>query len=170
MVVGGPGQEFGLIASCPVKADAELICRLRGSGVQSEQAGELTAEQVYLINDMIHAWIDPEKKGEFRQAFRNDCKRLLATVSPSLPSAEPRTQPSPPTELHWLGDRESADATRHASDATGCVMYFQTESDCLRFMRWVGELCSCGGSPGQQADHHDISCPLALSSTHRGSD
>lgn len=42
---------------------------------------DLTPEQVYLINDMIHAWIDREKKAEFRQAFRNDCKRLLATVT-----------------------------------------------------------------------------------------
>lgn len=41
---------------------------------------ELTPEQVYLINDMIHAWVEPEKKAEFREAFRSDCKRLLATT------------------------------------------------------------------------------------------
>jgi hypothetical protein len=41
---------------------------------------DLTPEQVWLVNDMIHAWIDPEKKAEFREAFRNDCKRLLATA------------------------------------------------------------------------------------------
>jgi hypothetical protein len=41
---------------------------------------------------------------------------------------------TPPVSLHWLGDRESADATRHASDATGCVMYFQNEGECHEFM------------------------------------
>jgi hypothetical protein len=39
---------------------------------------ELTPEQIFIVNDMIHAWI--EDKREYRQAFRNDCKRLLATV------------------------------------------------------------------------------------------
>ena len=38
---------------------------------------ELTPEQIYLINDMINSWIDDPK--QFRQAFREDCKRLLAT-------------------------------------------------------------------------------------------
>jgi hypothetical protein len=37
----------------------------------------LTPEQISLINDMIHAWV--EDKAKYRQAFRNDCKRLLAT-------------------------------------------------------------------------------------------
>ena len=38
MVVGGVGQEFGLIASCPEKADAEFIVRLRHQcDVQIEQ-------------------------------------------------------------------------------------------------------------------------------------
>ena len=75
--------------------------------------------------------------------------------------------PYPPTAVHWLGDRESADASRHASDVRGCVMYFQTEEDCLLFMRWVGELCSCGGDVGQPVDHHDISCPVSISSGDR---
>ena len=39
----------------------------------------LTPEQIAVVNDMIHAWLDPDKNGEFREAFRNDCKRLLAT-------------------------------------------------------------------------------------------
>lgn len=57
------------------------------TGVAAE-AG-LTPEQIFIINDMIHAWIDENKIGEFREAFRNDCKRLLKTaVAPSSPDAE----------------------------------------------------------------------------------
>lgn len=51
MVVGGEGHEFGLIASCTLRADAELIVRLRNqSGVQSDAAGTLdttTVERCY---------------------------------------------------------------------------------------------------------------------------
>jgi hypothetical protein len=45
--------------------------------------------------------------------------------------------PVTPKSLHWLGDREDADATRHALDMTGCVAYFDRQSDCLAFMRWL---------------------------------
>lgn len=45
--------------------------------------------------------------------------------------------PSMPTSLHWLGDREDADKTRHAMDMRGCVLYFDRQSDCLQFMRWL---------------------------------
>ena len=47
-------------------------------GLATQVVRELTPEQIFIINDMIHAWI--EEKGEYRQAFRNDCKRLLATA------------------------------------------------------------------------------------------
>ena len=53
MVVGGIGQEFGLIASCPVKADAELICRLRGSGVLTDDA----------IDDALSEYWDTSQRG-----------------------------------------------------------------------------------------------------------
>jgi len=43
--------------------------------------------------------------------------------------------PRPPKSLHWLGDRDDADQTRHAVDTTGCVLYFDSEGDCLQFMR-----------------------------------
>lgn len=44
LVVGGVGQEFGLIASCPVKADAELIVSLRNQcGVQNGDDSALRA-------------------------------------------------------------------------------------------------------------------------------
>ena len=81
-------------------ACAESLARQAASqgsagGEQSEvQTDKLTPEQVYLINDMIHAWFDPEKKGEFRQAFRNDCKQLLATSTRAVAQAvrmPPRT-------------------------------------------------------------------------------
>jgi hypothetical protein len=42
-----------------------------------------------------------------------------------------------PTSLFWLGDRQSAIATQHATDAKGCVMYFANEKDCTKFMRWL---------------------------------
>lgn len=43
-----------------------------------------------------------------------------------------------PVALHWLGDRhEGAPCAR---DARGCVLYFDTEADCLRFMKWLGAL------------------------------
>lgn len=58
MVVGGAGQEFGLIASCPEKADAELIVRLRASGVQNDDDPRVTfsdeeAYALFLILDTL---------------------------------------------------------------------------------------------------------------------
>lgn len=47
MVVGGEGQGFGLISSCPEKADAELIVRLRNqSGVLNEDAAARKIERL----------------------------------------------------------------------------------------------------------------------------
>ena len=57
-----------------------------------------------------------------------------------------------PVSLHWLGDREDADKTRHATDMRGCVMYFDRQSDCLEFMRWVGGLNS-SSTPDTKAQH-----------------
>lgn len=45
---------------------------------------ELTPEQVFLINDMMKAWLGTDliaENREYRESFRNDCKRLLATQS-----------------------------------------------------------------------------------------
>lgn len=42
-----------------------------------------------------------------------------------------------PVGLHWLGDRENAGETQHTTDARGCVLYFDSQSDCLQFMRWL---------------------------------
>lgn len=42
-----------------------------------------------------------------------------------------------PIAAHWLGDRNAADATRHAVDRTGCVLYFATEAECDEFMAWL---------------------------------
>ena len=50
MVVGGEGQGFGLIASCTLQADAELIVRLRNQcGVQTADA--LNVARAYLIEE-----------------------------------------------------------------------------------------------------------------------
>lgn len=45
-------------------------------------AKELTPEQIAIINDMVCAWV--EDKVRYRQAFKNDCKRLLATCEPKV--------------------------------------------------------------------------------------
>lgn len=42
-----------------------------------------------------------------------------------------------PKSFHWLGDREAAEITLHATDVRGCVAYFDRQSDCLEFMRQV---------------------------------
>lgn len=45
---------------------------------------ELSPEQLFIINDMTHAWI--ENPIRYRMAFRSDCKRLLASAfSPHEP-------------------------------------------------------------------------------------
>lgn len=88
-----------------------------------------------------------------------------------------QAQPIAPKDLHWLGDRESADATRHAMDMTGCVMYFAQQSDCLQFMRWVSQLSSTYGKPpvGSQLGGAEIVNSISreagdtsLPSTHEG--
>ena len=63
---------------------------------------------------------------------KNEAMRELVRLA-----TEPQTVPVTPNALHWLGDREDADATRHAVDMTGCVLYFKQQSDCLQFMRWL---------------------------------
>lgn len=45
--------------------------------------------------------------------------------------------PCVPKSLHWLGDRAEAAGTGHEDDMRGCVMYFERQSDCLEFMRWL---------------------------------
>jgi hypothetical protein len=47
------------------------------------------------------------------------------------------TETPHPKAMHWLGDRENADETRHAVDTTGCVLYFDNQGDCLEFMNSV---------------------------------
>ena len=46
-------------------------------------------------------------------------------------------QPPMPSSVYWLGDREDAERTRHSLDMRGCVLYFDRQSDCLAFMRWL---------------------------------
>ena len=43
-------------------------------------AKELTADQISIINDMVAAWVDNPVRQ--RQAFKDDCRRLLATCEP----------------------------------------------------------------------------------------
>jgi hypothetical protein len=48
--------------------------------------------------------------------------------------------PCIPVGLHWLGEREASDNARCAMDMRGCVMYFDRQSDCLQFMRWMEQI------------------------------
>lgn len=45
--------------------------------------------------------------------------------------------PPLPSSAHWLGDRHAAGDSGHEVDRTGCVLYFEQQSDCLEFMRWL---------------------------------
>lgn len=51
--------------------------------------------------------------------------------------SEPVRMLPAPSSVHWLGDREDANKTGHAMDIRGCVLYFEQQSDCLQFMRWL---------------------------------
>lgn len=65
---------------------------------------------------------------------------MLSSVNtPGTAQIDTKIGPPPclPSDLHWLGDREDADATRHAMDMRGCVLYFAQQSDCVNFMRWM---------------------------------
>lgn len=83
-----------------------------------------------------------EMTPEYEAAVRGAARHLLAFLGDTVAAA-----PEPPAEsafplpqsLHWLGDREAADESRHATDMRGCVMYFERQSDCLQFMRWLTE-------------------------------
>lgn len=59
--------------------------------------------------------------------------------------------PHHPGSAHWLGDRDDADKTRHAVDAKGCVLYFDTEAECLAFMRWLVALPPADQQQGPKA-------------------
>lgn len=48
----------------------------------------LSPEQIAIVNDMICAWLDKECRAEYREIFRNDCKRLLRTASPAASREE----------------------------------------------------------------------------------
>lgn len=63
--------------------------------------------------------------------------RHRAGATNTLTSTEPQEAPVIPKAMHWLGDREDADETRHAVDTTGCVLYFGSQGDCLEFMNSV---------------------------------
>lgn len=52
-----------------------------------------------------------------------------------------------PSSLHWLGDRERADATAHAQDVKGCVMFFNTQGECLDFMNFITNLAMAREAP-----------------------
>ncbi len=109
MVVGGAGQEFGLISSCPVKADAELIVRLRGSGVltgdeawcQPMDCGKHTPRKFMIyFDDPDHGIMVFDNEADARAAFEKkntawNCYLFGALpLSPSLPSAHSPSEAS----------------------------------------------------------------------------
>ena len=52
--------------------------KLMEAALSASPVGELTPEQISIQNDMFAAWVGDPK---FREAFRNDCKRLLSVSS-----------------------------------------------------------------------------------------
>ena len=64
-------------------------------------------------------------------------------------SAETKAAPPLPTSAHWLGDRHDAEKTGHATDMRGCVLYFDRQSDCLQFMRWLEQQCVSREQPSE---------------------
>ncbi|MCO5129780.1 MAG: hypothetical protein M9932_04355 [Xanthobacteraceae bacterium] len=78
----------------------------------------------------------PETDAEYIDRLESALRRLASSdggvKGEPVPVAWPR-----PASLHWLGDREDANKSRHAADMRGCVMYFDRQSDCLQFMRLI---------------------------------
>lgn len=60
--------------------------KLMEAALSASPVGELTPEQISIQNDMFAAWVGDPK---FREAFRNDCKRLLNAASASPVAQEP---------------------------------------------------------------------------------
>jgi hypothetical protein len=85
------------------------------------------------------AWsvFSPDDEWKSRHFYSQKCKTMDA-VEAALTAVLKR--PIAPVSLHWLGDRIAADETGHATDMRGCVAYFDRQSDCLEFMRWVERL------------------------------
>lgn len=63
--------------------------KLMEAALSASPVGELTPEQISIQNDMFAAWVGDPK---FREAFRNDCKRLLNAASASPVAQEPVAQ------------------------------------------------------------------------------
>jgi hypothetical protein len=79
---GGHQSDGGDLSALPSGESEPLVTTASAPSdpAQELEAVALTPEQIFLINDMIHAWV--EDKAEYRESFRSDCKRLLATVRP----------------------------------------------------------------------------------------
>ena len=52
-----------------------------------------------------------------------------------------------PRSVYWLGDRQRAEETAHAQDVKGCVLFFDTQGQCINFMNWLTSLAF-----GERAD------------------
>lgn len=70
---------------------------------------------------------------KFSHALASETRDLAGLIDEALDTKRPCV----PQSAHWLGDRQEADASRHETDARGCVLYFERQSDCLAFMRWL---------------------------------
>lgn len=77
MVVGGAGQGFGLIACCPMKADAELIVRLRNKC--DVQISDDMVQEACDVYSAVYADDDKDM---------GDAMRAALKAALSLPSAE----------------------------------------------------------------------------------
>ena len=123
----------------------------------------MTFDLASRIKATLQVMKSSNKKGTLMNIWESD----VLAIEDALAAIESMKTPVPPTAVHWLGDRESSDETRHAVDVRGCVLYFQQQSQCADFIEWLGDLCTCGGDIGQPVDHHDISCPVSITSENR---
>lgn len=54
-----------------------------------------------------------------------------------------------PHGFHWLGDIERADVAGCEADKRGCVMYFDSQGQCIEFMNWFTKLSETDPTPAQ---------------------
>lgn len=122
---------------------------------------ELTPEQISIINDMTMAWVDDPIR--HRQAFRDDCRRLIATCyakPPVLDAALLRKMLSYDSEtgvFRWL---VRANKNTVIGSVAGCVIgngYYQIRM--LGKQNFYGHrlayLYMMGEWPPEQIDHRD---------------
>lgn len=110
MVVGGAGHGFGLIASCPSKADAELIVGAASRIEYLERTIETleanAAVQAKLLADTARSGVQSEAPDTYRETVRRVAaarERRLAELREALEKIVELAGPSGKTAAHQWG-------------------------------------------------------------------